>query len=457
MSQYWVIIVVALVLCLFATVAMSKQKTSKAEEEQDNQMIPDQTINVEESKAASLVDLSNTLAVAFEETTELSEIEQARLVEIKDHEILGRIDQAIPGTAQAVMNTGAARGLHEIGGQIYRAIIPEGAVLDPSRSMEGAVRGSYREVANSIQGNANWMPVDTSAAKKAAALSAGNAVMGAAAMVVGQYYMTQVNGQLEQLSEGIKKLSGFQDNEFKSKVQALLAEVQRLSVFQMEVIQNDELRKRELDNLKALETKCVELLGQANLQIQDYTALQGMAYDEYEDDVRAANKWYQYQNVLLEILYQISELTHALNFGTVSKEYTQGLYIAYAKQTEKVRRQLLSWHENNCKRLGINAEEGTRKRAGLDAVLMAGPALFRDDWRYRKMHPGTVKAIRMQTAEKVVQETDSQDLFQEKVQLVAQDGKLYYLPPIEETVLVEAEEQAQNVEDSDSIEHSATL
>lgn len=81
-------------------------------------------------------------------------------------------------------------------GRLYQCIIPKGAVLDQLRAMEGAVRGSYREVANSIKGQANWVAVDNGAANKLAALNITNATMSVASMVVGQYYMSQINDQL---------------------------------------------------------------------------------------------------------------------------------------------------------------------------------------------------------------------------------------------------------------------
>jgi hypothetical protein len=101
------------------------------------------------------------LSVKFDELPALTEAEESRLVEVTDKKLLSRIDNAVPGTFQAMANVGAAhayKAAAKSAGQLYQAIIPQGAVLDHSRAMEGAFRGSYRQVANSIKGNANWVP-----------------------------------------------------------------------------------------------------------------------------------------------------------------------------------------------------------------------------------------------------------------------------------------------------------
>lgn len=266
---------------------------------------------------------AHELAIQFENLPVLTESEESRIVEVKDKKLLARIDNVIPGTFQAVANTGAVKAYEEAvkaTGQLYQAIIPKGAVLDKSRAMEGAVRGSYRDVANSIKGNANWVSVDNQAANTLAKVNVVNAAMGAAAMVVGQYYMTQINDQLQGLSAAVEKIADFQSNQLKSKVYALVAEAQKSSIFQVETIENDELRNRELIHLKELEHECIEILGQANLALKDIAKCNGLDYDGYEGKTKEAEQWLQYQQILLEVMYKICDLTYALNLGAISKE-----------------------------------------------------------------------------------------------------------------------------------------
>lgn len=74
------------------------------------------------------------------------------------------------------------------------------------------------------------------------------AAMGVASMVVGQYYMTQINTELGVISDGISQIADFQT----------------------EILENDELRLSKIAQLDSLEEKCTQLLGQANLTLAGF-------------------------------------------------------------------------------------------------------------------------------------------------------------------------------------------
>lgn len=376
--------------------------------------------------------MKHDLAITFDDLSALTEQEESQLVEVKDSQLLARIDNAIPGTLQAVANTGAVHAYQEAAksaDQLYQAIIPKGAVLDKSRVMEGAVRGSYRDVANSIKGNANWVAVDGKAANNLAAVGVANAAMNVASMVVGQYYISQINDQLEDINAGIEKIADFQQTEFKSKVYALVAEVQKCSTFQVETIENDELRNRELSHLKSLEHECAQLLGQANLSLQDISGKKGLDYAAYEKKIGEAESWFQYQQILLEVMYKISDLSYALNLGAISRENSYALYLPYAKQSEGTLAKLNEWHDEHVKRLEINVEESRRKRQGVEGFFMGALGLFNDDFNYKKMSQSTIARIEHQAENaSTIKGVEGEDLYQEDVRLIAKDGKLFYLP-----------------------------
>ena len=153
-------------------------------------------------------------------------------------------------------------------------------------------------------------------------------------MVVGQYYMTQINAELSEISDGLEKISTFQDNEYKSKVFALVAQVKKISAFQGEILENDSLRRSEIDHLNKLEDQCIELLGQANLTVAGFAKKQDLDYEAYEKEIREAQNWYMYQQTLLEVMNKISELKYALHMGEVSREQCTALLPTYFKQTE---------------------------------------------------------------------------------------------------------------------------
>ena len=373
----------------------------------------------------------NEMAVRFEEVTALSEVDDSKLVEVKDKNLLARIDSVVPGAAQAVANSGAVKAYHdaaESAGQLYKAIIPKGVVLDKSRAMEEAVRGSYRNVPGSIKGNANWVPVDNKAVDSLAKVGTATAVMNVASMVVGQYYMTQINNQLGSINASIDKIADFQETEYKSKVLALVAEMQKVSTFQIETMENNELRNRELLHLRTLEHECAELLGQANLSLQGVCDATNIDYQKYEDKVKEAEKWYQCQQILLKVMNQVAELSYAMNLGAISRKNSYALLEPYAKQANETLNKLSNWHTGVCEKLEIDTEEQRRKRQGIEGFFMGALGIINDDFNYKKVSGTMINRIDQQTSSEVVQALIDSDLFQEDVNLIAKNGKLYYLP-----------------------------
>ncbi|MDD4509586.1 MAG: hypothetical protein PHY23_01515 [Oscillospiraceae bacterium] len=121
--------------------------------------------------------------------------------------------------------------------------------MTDSKGMAGVVRGFHRGT-DEIRGHANLVAVEAQKGTAAAA-------MGVASMVVGQYYMIQMNAELGQISDGISKISDFQDNEYRSRVFGLVAHVKTIASFQADKlyvqvtkeIKSEETEKREYDRL----------------------------------------------------------------------------------------------------------------------------------------------------------------------------------------------------------------
>lgn len=375
---------------------------------------------------------SKELALKFEELPALTDTEQAGMVEIKDSQLIERIDGVIPGTLQVIANAAAIHGYNKAvraAGNLYQVIIPKGEKLVNSKEIKGASRAIFRD-AEKIKGQANLVPVDANMGKGLAAMNVANAAMGVAAMVVGQYYMTQINNKLEDISDGVKQIADFLNNEFKSRVYALVAEVQKYSTFRMEIMENKELLNRQLELLGKLEHECSQLLCQANLELQDVVKKPCSDYAEYEKAVSKAQVWYQYQQILLEVIGKIAELTYALNQGAVSTDFCHDLCTKYVNQSESTLKYLNDWHLKNEEKYKIDLQSGKRERQGFDGFIMNIPALFDSELHFKQI-PGqmiSMIAQQKQCKTKMEQESDS-DLFREDVRLIAKEGKLYYLPP----------------------------
>lgn len=375
------------------------------------------------------------MRIKFENLPSLTEQEESKLVEIKDNTLITRLDNVIPGTLRVLVNNKAVKAYNESlfktePDKIFQAIIPKGGRMIESKQNPGTFIG-----AGNLQGSTNidfqtkFRSVDLSSTESLANIVSLNSVMSIASMIVGQYYMAQINSQLDGISSGIEKIANFQQNEIKSKVYALVAEVQKSSTFQVETIENNDLRNRELSHLKSLEHECAQLLGQANLSIQGISDNKDIDYKVYEKLIAEAEIWFQYQQILLDVMYKIADLTYVLNLGSISKENSYALYQPYATQSEGTLKKLKNWHSDNVERLKIDVTKNRRKRQGVEGFFMGALGLINDDFNYKKISKSMVNLLENQTEGGIVlKPSDETDLFQKDVRLLVKEGKLYYLP-----------------------------
>ena len=368
-------------------------------------------------------DSSDELQIQFEMLPVTQQIDEEKLVEIDDSKVLARVNNLVPGIFQA--GTAAGNAIQGNAQVLYQAIIPVGAKLTQSQDMAGAVRGIYHGT-EGIRGHANLVAVNntTNVATNAAA-----SAMGVASMIVGQYYMTQINAELTTISEGISRIADFQDNEYKSKVFALVTQIKKISSFQAEILENDELRAAEIANLNNLEQQCIELLGQANLTIAGYSKKGNLAFNEYEEELTGVQHWYIYQKTLLDVLYQIADLKHSLHLGSVSREQCGALLPTYSKQVKDAIAQLNKWHKFQVEKYGINTDVNIRKRVGFDGFIHKLPGMIKEDYNFRPLSGKTADIITAQVSDyKTPRKMETIDLFQKDVRVIAKEGRLYYLP-----------------------------
>lgn len=420
----YAIIGIIIVVVLVTSMVISKKSKKNASD-----VVNEGVRHIEEKTEVQLVPSENELqelVIQMEILPAATIPDENKLVEISDSRVLTHVNNLIPGLAQVgnVVNNAvqAAQGNGEV---LYRAIIPVGAKLTDSKAMGGAVRGIYHG-ADGIRGHANLVAVE---AQKGTAVVANTAAaaMDVASMVVGQYYMTQINAELGEISDGISKIADFQDNEYRSRVFSLVAHVKKIADFQIEILENTELRLSKISQLDSLEEECTQLLGQANLALVGYTDKNNLDYDAYEKELTEVQNWYMYQKSLLDMINKISELRYTLHLGAVSREHCVALLPTYTNQVAETQKRLTGWHQTTTERLGIDISEVRRKRAGFDGVIHFLPGLFNDNLKFRTIEKDTARMIEKQSASNI-HEYDTSDLYAEDVQLISKDGKIYYLP-----------------------------
>ncbi len=409
------LIILFLVALACAYVLTKKKNTSiKSNESTDNTSIA--------------ISQSKTVAIRIEALPSTSIPESTKMVEVKDKKILAKIDAIAPQLADVGRQTGKiAKAAEEHGEVLYQAIIPAGEKLAQVEGKQGMVRGFFRGE-KGIKGHAEFLEktVDNSSQIMENAVSSA---MNVAAMVVGQYYMAEINAQLNTLNDGISKIADFQETEYQGKVISLLNNVQASAQFQAEIIEDKQIREHEINKLNQWEKDCSDLLGQANSAINKLTTGQTSDYKQYETQLSEIQKWYDFQGILLKILIQIADLKHTLYMGHASKEYCGATIPQHIHQCEEVSYKLNEWHNQNIEKYKINLADNNRKRFGLDAFVHIIPGWIDERKKYKALPTETAEKIGRQTeASAISQDTDVKDLYKEDVRLIAKEGKIYYLP-----------------------------
>ena len=378
--------------------------------------------------------LSNDLVIKIETLPIEAIKDENDLIEITDNKVLARVNNLIPGLIQTGNTANnlilaAQATKNEV---LYRAVIPAGTKLANSNTMNGAVRG-FINGSKGIQEHANFVAVEVNNGAIPITPNSLVAAMSVASIIVGQYYMTQINSELKIISNGISQLQNFQNNEYRSRVLSLVTHVKKIADFQTEILENDELRLSKILQLDSLEEECTQLLGQANLTLIDFTKQSELKYKEYENILGSVQEWFMYQKSLLDILCKISDLRYTLYLGVVSREQCIAILPIYSKYVSDTQKRLTTWHKGVANQLGIDIEKGHRKRSGINGTFhsIIGFIANDDSYNFKSMEKKTIDMIKEQElGHNKNYPIDTSELYNEDVQLIAKNKKIYYLPNI---------------------------
>ena len=222
-----------------------------------------------------------------------------------------------------------------------------------------------------------------------------NAGMNAASMVVGQYYMSEINDKLEDIKNSIDNISNFQDSEYLSKLLHTCSKIDEITENQNDILSNEEARKNAYSDIKDIETKCAELLGQANIQIGKNINDSELNAKQYFEKVKTIEEWYKRQQVTQELLLKIGDLRFTLANGSEKSNLSHKQFNNYLDTTNKVNNQLELWHNNYINKLGIDVDKH-RKKGSLFKVREKTIGLIKEDWNYNKVEDSTIKQISSQ-------------------------------------------------------------
>ena len=352
-------------------------------------------------------------------------IDEKYLFEITDRTVVARITQTIPAIAETATRTAANTAMK--GMEVYKAIIPAGETLAKSKNLPNAVRGIYQGANGKIKGGADLVKVDLS--KTTALANSVANVMNVGSLVVGQYYMSEINAKLETMSKNIDKISEFQDKEFKSRILSLIARVGVMSRFSSEIIENDEQRRIKLVALEDLNGSATELLGQVNETIAGISSKSpNPNYGDYQKIVDELSVLVGYQNALIAVLEEIGKLTYLLGKGGISSDMSFSLFNKYWELSAGVRNTLEEWHDRQVRTLKIDLDKNRKTKSGVEGFFAAIPAFIVDDkWRYKELRHGLADKISTQAQVGKKALSAPREIYDEDVEIIVKDGKYFYM------------------------------
>lgn len=377
------------------------------------------------SRQDLVAQLSNDIIISLEQLSLATIPADNQLVEITDKSVIARITDTFPHVAEVAAKTIRNNDLSKM--DVYKVIIPSGKELVKSKDMGGAVRAFFRG-SKGIDGQANLVKIDLNTLSKSGDVANVVAnVMNVGSLVVGQYYMAEIDAKLEVINQNIDKIADFQEREFKSRILTLITQVRTMSGFSKEIIENDELRKRKLHSLDNLEGEAIKLLQQVNLAIDELTKKnQTVDYKDYQRLVDEFSVQVHYQQALVSIMEEISKLIYFLGKGEVSPEMSYSTFNVYLEQSTRTRNGLLEWHNKHLDSLGIDMSQNRIRRRGLEGVMAEVPAVIDKKWKYKTLQDGLVLKISNQTLSNQLLLDKPKDIYDQDVQIVIKEGKYYY-------------------------------
>ena len=239
-----------------------------------------------------------------------SDIEKYSKIEITDNKVLGQLNGFIPKLVNIAQNTIAASR------NTFEVILPAGfspSDLVKSKNTEGAFRAIVQGTNGQILSQAELMPISN-------AMNIISSVMSAASIIVGQYYLSQINKQLGEVNSKLNEILESIENESKAVMFRLMVELENISKFKYEIFQDEDELKRTLIKLEDFDSEAMDQLFKINLKLETLSSAEVSNYDIYIEKITEIERWSGYQKAFYNIIYIIAELKYVLSRGSYSRE-----------------------------------------------------------------------------------------------------------------------------------------
>ena len=350
--------------------------------------------------------------------------------EVKDNEeILSTLSQLLPTsvTTFASFTSNIANNLNK---NAYQVFLKNGHELMNSTTGNGLKKGmTHIAGKRGIAGSADLRKIDEKASVVAnkAGLAAG--LMSISSMVVGQYYMSEINNRLDKINQSVESVLTFQSTELYSGVRSVIRETKNIAKYNKEIVHSETERLDARGHVRILEEKSGKLLDQINALI--LSQMGNMKdFDEYQKHTATIFSLVSAQKALLATLKELSLLVIVLSNSEVSPERAGETYLELSTNVKKTHDVIKDWHNKENGLFQVDVIQARRRKTGLEGILIQPVALLNPEFAYEK--------ISKQFLSQLVFENPSQmtDLpqatgYQNPVELLVHDKHVYYRVPNE--------------------------
>lgn len=322
------------------------------------------------------------------------EFKTTEMIEVTDLSTLSYINSFVPTFLDEAAKVMSRPNIPTEG--LFKVVTPKGVELVQSKEVSGAVRGYFKGTDGKIAGQANLIPfeIDSTLGNAMQSLSS---VMNVASILVGQYYMSEINAKLQTIEDEVKSISSFQKNEFESNVITKISDVMELSKFSNEIVRSKELRINKLNRLENLKGELAQLIEQLLLQIeQELKPVNKKRIANYEEKIKVLDRQIQFLVGLMMSLQELSNIELVLGRGERTKEL---VFSRYNMEEEKVLilfDKIKAWHLEQGIVYDIDLENNRKAKTGIKKTFGVVQALRDENKKYEELDLNFAQMINRQ-------------------------------------------------------------
>jgi len=235
--------------------------------------------------------------VPLEELTDLRDNDNYEILSNKVFGEISMVFQNIPGQlAQKTAEKAAEKTLEEVSKNAYKVVLKDGMHLAKSKSLKGAYRGLVFDSDNVLQTHADLIPIslDGSVVAKAPQLALG--AFNAMSIATGQYFLSQINGKLEEIETGLSDILDYLQVEKRSEI--LANDITIMNVYKNLdfILDNDyerqsisaqlkQIKRESLSNFLFLKTQIESTKDKLNLTTKSKAEDLNVVFEELNKDI----------------------------------------------------------------------------------------------------------------------------------------------------------------------------